>query len=253
MNTIGKTVSLLLFSLVLSGCRTYVSDEKLQEVSVKINRPVKVIVSGLPPKEKSPELILSFDDKDSLRLSGAVSVGASTGDGHFHPGVPIPADTRDCQYDRYGSLEEIAIPIIFSIEDWCGRKDTEQLKEYRQAKQNEIIIAVDINVSMIVSKIPKTTFGIGIGAAQENVGTGIGATWAKREYCNAEIAGEYHFMIEGKNSKKFRVEVDGEQIKVEDQAAAKTVYNTAAERLAREIVYKMLKLQKEGFFEQEAK
>ena len=243
MKNIIQLFCLAIFGVFISGCRTYVNNEDLKEVKKQITDPVKIVINGLP--EHKSDLIISNDDKDNLTFAGAVSFGASTGNGYSGVGIPYANSSKPYHYDRYGSKLDIANALTSSIEKWTSA-EAEVLKHYRPAENDELLLIVDIRVSEIISKIPKTTFTLGAGAAQENTGVAGSASWAKRDNCVGHIKADFNIIQHGKSTKKFYVDITTDQVKVRNERAAANAYRRAANQLAKEVVYKLLTEQPEA-------
>ena len=242
MKNIIQLFCLTIFGVFISGCRTYVNNEDLLEVKRQITDPVKIVINGLP--EHKSDLIISNDDEDNLTVSGAVSVGVSSGDGYSGAGIPYIDSSKPYHYDRYGSKRDVANALTAEIENWTSA-EAEILKHYRPAENDEILLVVDIRVSEIISKIPKVTFTVGAGKAQENTGVAGSASWAKRDNCVGHIKADFNIIQHGKSTKKFYVDITTDQVKVRNERAAANAYRRAANQLAKEVVYKLLTEQPE--------
>lgn len=237
MKNIIQLFCLTIFGVFISGCRTYVNNEDLSEVKRHITDPVKIVINGLP--EYKSDLIISNDDEDNLTISGAVSVGVSSGDGYSGAGIPYTDSSKPYHYDRYGSKRDVANALTAEIENWTSA-DTEVLKHYRPAENNEILIVVDVRISEIISKIPKVTFTVGAGTAQENTGVAGSASWAKRDNCVGHIKADFNIIQHGKSTEKFYVDIETDRVKVKNEKAAANAYRRAANQLAKEVTYKLL-------------
>ncbi len=237
MRNLIKNLCLLFSVLLVSGCTTYINDEDLKEVENRIVDPVKIVITGLP--EHKNDLVISNDDEDNLTLSGAVSVGVSSGDGYSNVGIPYTDSTKPYHYDRYGSKRDVANALSAAIVKWTSA-NTEVLKHYRPAEGDEILIVVDIRISEIISKIPKVTFSVGAGTVQENTGVAGNASWAKRDNCVGHVKADFNIIQHGKSTKKFYVDIKTDQVKVKNDKAAANAYRRAANQLAKEITFKLL-------------
>lgn len=237
MKSLIKCLSMVTFGLFISGCRTYVNNEDLSEVKRQINDPVKIVINGLP--EYKSDLIISNDDEDNLTVSGAVSVGVSSGDGYSGAEIPYTDSSKPYHYDRYGSKRDVANALTAEIENWTSA-ETEVLKHYRPAENDEILIVVDVRISEIISKIPKVTFTVGAGTAQENTGVAGSASWAKRDNCVGHIKADFNIIQHGKSTEKFYVDIETDRVKVKNEKAAANAYRRAANQLAKEVTFKLL-------------
>ena len=237
MKNIIQLFCLTIFGLFIFGCRTYVNNEDLSEVKKQITDPVKIVINGLP--EHKSDLIISNDDEDNLTVSGAVSVGVSSGDGYSGAGIPYADSSKPYHYDRYGSKRDVANALTAEIENWTSA-ETEVLKHYRPAENNEILIVVDIRVSEVISKIPKVTFTLGAGTVQKNTGVAGSASWAKRDNCVGHIKADFNIIQHGKSTKKFYVDIETDRVKVKNEKAAANAYRRAANQLAKEVTFKLL-------------